>query len=179
MSPKGPKYSQEASTSQAQPSMSIEDGLSLAMQHQSAGRISEAEKIYQQILEVEPNQPVAPHLLGVIALMAGQSDVGIQMIRKAIGRAPEYLSALCNLGHVFLDLGRFDEAIAIYGQVIALKPDHTETHANLALALQNSGRIDKAINSYKRSLNLDSKNANTHCDLGNAYLDGQRPATQY
>ena len=151
MPPKDPKHSQEASASQAQPPMSIEYGLSVAMQHQSAGRIGEAEKIYQQILEVEPNQPVAPHLLGVIVLMVGQSDVGIQMISKAIDQAPEYLSALRNLGHVFLDLGRFDEAIAIYGQVIALKPDHTETHANLALALQNSGRIDKAIDSYNLS----------------------------
>ena len=151
MPPKDPKHGQAASASSTQPPMSIDDGLALAMQHQSAGRIAEAERIYRQILEVEPNQPAALHLLGVIAHMAGQSDVGIQMIKKAIGLAPKDLSARCNLGHVFLDLGRFDEAIASYGQVIALKPDHAKTHANLALALQNSGRIDKAIDSYNLS----------------------------
>ncbi len=135
---KDPEHSEAASASQAQPSMSIQDGLSLAMQHQSAGRIGEAERIYRQILEVEPNQPVALHLLGVIAHMAGQSDIAIQLIRTAINHAPEYLSAHGNLGKAFLELGRFDEAIVSYGKTIAINPHYAGLNALLLYSFSTS-----------------------------------------
>ena len=47
--------------------LTIEQALDLAVQHHNAGRLPEAEYVYQQILHADPNQPVALHLLGVIA----------------------------------------------------------------------------------------------------------------
>ena len=45
----------------------LQESIDLAVQHHNAGRLPEAESIYQQILQADPNQPVALHLLGVIA----------------------------------------------------------------------------------------------------------------
>ena len=79
-------------------SMTIEEGLSLAMQHQAAGRFAEAERIYRQILEVEPNNPAALHLLGLLAHMSGRSDIAIELISSAVTNAPDYYGAHCNSG---------------------------------------------------------------------------------
>ena len=47
----------------------ISNPLDLAVKHHAAGRLSEAENLYQQILRAEPHQPVVLHLLDVIAFL--------------------------------------------------------------------------------------------------------------
>ena len=51
--------------------MTIQQAIDLALQHHMAGRLPQAESIHQQILQSNPNQPVALHLLGVIACQTG------------------------------------------------------------------------------------------------------------
>ena len=48
-------------STQAQQNMAIEQAIELGLQHHNAGDLSKAEGIYQQILQVEANQPVALH----------------------------------------------------------------------------------------------------------------------
>jgi Flp pilus assembly protein TadD len=57
----------ETNSSSDQQTLSIQQSLALAVQHHNEGRLPEAESILQQILQVDPNQPVALHLLGVIS----------------------------------------------------------------------------------------------------------------
>ena len=56
--------------SEQQQTLTIQQALDLAVQHHNEGRLSQAEIIYQQILRSDPNQPIALHLLGVIAHQA-------------------------------------------------------------------------------------------------------------
>lgn len=55
----------------APPSPAIQQSLNLAVQHHQAGRLPEAEGLYQQILQTDPKQPVALQLSGVIAFQRG------------------------------------------------------------------------------------------------------------
>ena len=71
----------------------IEQSLNLAVQHHSAGRLPEAEGIYQQILQADPNQPEALHLLGVIAHQAGKNDTAVDSIGKALAINSDYAEA--------------------------------------------------------------------------------------
>ena len=61
----------------------IQQALDLALQHHEVGELSKAEAIYQQILQADPNQPVALHLLGVIAHQVGKHDTAVDLIMKA------------------------------------------------------------------------------------------------
>ena len=77
--------------------LSLQQAIDLAVQHHNAGRLSEAESLYQQILQSNPSQPVALHLLGVIAHQVGKNDVAINPIRgpklpsAASLRVPKFL----------------------------------------------------------------------------------------
>ena len=42
-----------------QQNLTVQQAIDLAVQHHTAGRLPEAENVYNQILQVEPNQPVA------------------------------------------------------------------------------------------------------------------------
>jgi Tfp pilus assembly protein PilF len=47
--------------------VTIPQALQLALQHHQANHLQEAEQIYRQVLEVEPNNSDALHLLGAYA----------------------------------------------------------------------------------------------------------------
>ena len=69
--------------SSEQRKLTLRQALDLAVQHHTAGDLSKAEDIYQQILQTEPNQPDALHLLGVISHQKGNNDIAIDHITKA------------------------------------------------------------------------------------------------
>ena len=109
-----------------QQELTIQQGLDLAIKHQKTNDLLKAENIYQQILQVEPNQPVALHLLGIISYQVGKSEIAIKLFKKAIAVEPHYTEAYCNLGNVLQALGRSDEAIVSFRKAIEINPLYTE-----------------------------------------------------
>ena len=105
---------QSAKPSPEQQTPTIQQSLDLAVQHHTAGRLPEAESIYQQILQADPNQPAALHLLGVIAHQVGKHDVAVDLIMKALAIKPDLAEAHNNLGNALQELGKLDEAITSY-----------------------------------------------------------------
>lgn len=62
--------------------------LQAAVQHHQAGNAAEAERLYRQVLAIEPEQADALHLLGVLAYQAGRADVAVPLIQQAIRNRP-------------------------------------------------------------------------------------------
>src|SRR3972149_10668940 len=63
--------------------LNVPRALQAAVAHHLAGRLPEAEAIYRQILQAEPNHPDALHLLGVIAHQAGKHEIAVEYITRA------------------------------------------------------------------------------------------------
>ncbi len=91
-----------------QQTLTVQQALDVAVQHQKADRLPQAESIYQQILQAFPNQPVALNLLGVIAYQVGKFDQSVELITKAIDIKPDFAEAHSNLGNVLKELGRLE-----------------------------------------------------------------------
>jgi Flp pilus assembly protein TadD len=126
----------DPSSNTAQPSTSEQQAsllqtLESALEHHNAGELPEARSLYQRVLQLDPNQPAALHLLGVLAHQLGDHTVAENLITKAIALQPGYAEAHCNLGNTIGDLGRLDEAVACYRKAIAIQPDFAEAHGNL------------------------------------------------
>ena len=141
MSDKSTKPVQSVSSSPEQRSQIIQQAIDRAVRHHSAGRLPEAERIYQQILKADPSQPDALHLLGVIAHQKGKNDVAVGLITKALAIKPDYANAHNNLGMTLQDLGKLDEAVASYLKAIAIKPDDAKAHNNLGNAQNGDRRV--------------------------------------
>ena len=134
--------------SPGQQSPTIQQSLELAVRHHNAGDLAKAEGIYQQVLQADPNQPIALHLLGVIAHQVGKNDVAVDLIGKALAIKPDYAEAHSNLGVALQKLGKLDEAVASYHKALIIKPDFAEAHNNLGTTFQMLERIEDALASY-------------------------------
>jgi tetratricopeptide (TPR) repeat protein len=148
--------------------MTIAEAMQLAVAHHQAGRVSEAEKIYHQVLECKRDHPDALHLLGVLACQAGDLAVAIDLIRQAISIEPRVAQNHGNLGEAYRRAARWNEATDSLRRAIALKPDLAEAHHNLGIALQGKGRLDEAIAAYQRAVQLAPHCGDAYHRLGTA-----------
>ena len=145
----------------------IPEALAIAVEHHQAGRLPAAEQIYRRILAVDPNQPDAIHLLGVIDHQLGRHDAAVEQIRRAIAVNGVEAAYHSNLGSALSSLGRLDEAAAAYCRALELKPDQAEACYNLGNALKDQGKKDEAIAAYRRAMELRPGYAEAHNNLGN------------
>ena len=145
--------------------LELQPTLDRGVEHHIAGDLSKAEEIYNQILQVNPNQPVALQLLGVIAHQSGNNEKAVELINKALTHQPDYAEAHSNLGLALNELGEVEEAIANCQQAIAIRPEFPEAHINLAKILAESGRLEEAVASCEKALIFKPDSTEAHGTL--------------
>ncbi len=128
--------------------------------------MADAERLYDQILTINPDHPDALHMLGAIAHSAGKHERAVDLVSKAIALKPAYPEACVNLGNALKELGRLDEAAASHREALALKPDFPEAHYNLGVVLQHLGRFDEAAACYRKAIVLKPNFPESHNNLG-------------
>jgi tetratricopeptide (TPR) repeat protein len=138
-------------------------------------KLADAERIYIQVLQRQPNHFDALHLLGVIAIQTKRTVRGIELIAKAIGLNANVATAHSNLGNALQELKRSEDALASYDRAIALKPDFAETYYNRGLALQDLNRPEDALASYDKAIALKPDFADAYNNRGRALRDLKRP----
>lgn len=111
--------------------------------HQS-GRYQEAETIYRRAIAQQPDHPVVPHLLGVLAAQTGRFDEANDLLRKATERQPRNPEVFNDIGGLAAMLGRLAEAETWLRKAIAIAPTHLGAMANLAKVLQQQKRLSEA-----------------------------------
>src|SRR4051812_3047597 len=73
------------------------------------GKLVEAERIYNEILQRQPNHFDALQLLGTIAHQTRRTERAVELITKAIALNANVASTHNNLGAALRDLKRIDE----------------------------------------------------------------------
>jgi protein O-GlcNAc transferase len=146
----------------------LEKGLAL---HQT-GKLAEAEAIYRDVLNVEPTNPDALHLLGLIFQQHSNFEQAIGHIKKAITGAPERPTFHFNLGVTYGAIGELAYAAEAYQMASQLKPDWLEAYVNLGTVLGRLQNYAAASNALKMALALDPNNGEALIGL-TAVLEGQ------
>jgi protein O-GlcNAc transferase len=140
--------------------------MQLALQHHRAGRFSDAERMYHEILRTSSNEPAVCNLLGVLYGQVGRGDQAIEMISKAISIDPQLADAHYNLGIALQQAGRLQDAADSFQRTLELKPDHTAAANNLGTALMSLERWAEAESCYRKLLSIRPNYAETHYNLG-------------
>ncbi len=133
-----------------------------------AGEFARARALYGRILEQEPANPDALHLLGVLAHQAGDPRRGAGLIRQAIERAPNVAIYHANLGEALRADGQAEAAIREYSVALRLDPRFAPAQGGIGAALLSLGRVPEAIASLRSAVALDPALAEAYLNLGEA-----------
>ena len=142
--------------------------------HHRAGRLAEAERIYNQILAARPDHFDSRHLLGVIFLQRGSPTQALDHINSALRLNPGNVAALNNRGIALQELKRFEEALETFDRAAALQPDYAEALSNRGNVLKFLRRFDEALASYDDALALRPDYADAHSNRADVLCELKR-----
>lgn len=127
---------------------------------------AEAERIFNQIIAIDPNNAQAYYNLGTAQYDQGKLEEARVSYRKAIVLNPLNTDAYINLGSVLSDLGQFAEAVSNFEMAIQIDPKSSLAYNNLGTVLQQQGQLDRAKTHYQKAIQLDRNNALAYYNLG-------------
>jgi predicted O-linked N-acetylglucosamine transferase (SPINDLY family) len=157
--------------------VTIEQALQLALNHQQAGRLNDAEAVYRAVVTSDANHPDAVAGLGIVAQLRGRHAEAITQFRRAIEIEPSAAEFWYNLGNSLLALKRADEAIDAFATAARLNPQFFEPHHNLGTVLIMRGRSNEAVKAQRVACALNPKSPEAHNSYGIALKDqGDVPA---
>ncbi len=125
-----------------------EQVLAAAMDHHRAGRLIEAERLYRQVCDGEPNNARAFHLLGVVAHQLRRPDAAA-LLGQAVTLDPQSAEAHNDRGVILAANGLFSEALPCFERAVALNAGYVEARNNLGRALRSLGRLDEALQHFE------------------------------
>jgi predicted O-linked N-acetylglucosamine transferase (SPINDLY family) len=145
--------------------LTVDQAIQLALQHQQANQLAEAESLFRQILEAYPDQADAHHLLGGVYLQANQQHLAEKHVRKAIGLRAEK-SFFLTLGLILQNVKRYEDALLVYKDAITRYPDYPEIYVHQGVVLSMLGRFEEAAKAFEQALRLAPNHVQAQGNLG-------------
>ena len=133
-----------------------------------AGRLTEGEAYYRQLLNCEPMRADLWLAYGQILDLSGRFEVSEAALLRAIELNPALADAHHALGTLYTQTLRFREAAEEYQKVTQLMPGCAPAFANLAMAHRATGQYASAANDAHQALNLDPRNLVANIELSHA-----------
>jgi tetratricopeptide (TPR) repeat protein len=142
--------------------------------HQS-GNAGEAEFLYKLVLQADPKQFDAMHMLAIIEAQRGNFAGSLRGINKALRIRPNSVDALINLGLVQSKIGDNTSALAAYKRALAINSQCALAHSNMSAVLRQLGQSEDALTHCDAALALVPDYADAWNNRGNALVDLRRP----
>src|ERR1019366_4427995 len=143
-------------------------GLALAYEHE--GKITEAEKAYQQAIQAHPNSRYSYNLFGTFYRRRNEYDKALQMCGKVIEIAPEWYGTYVNVGAIYNEMGQYDKAIDPLKKSIAIRPTYAG-YVNLGAAYFGLNQFADAAAAWEEATKLDPQQYLVWGNLGEARYD--------
>ena len=105
------------------------------LQLHQTGHFSKARLIYQEILNLQPLNPDALHLMGLSDYFLQNYESALKLISDAININPHVADFYSNRGLVFHANKDHENALKDYERSIAIRPNFAQAYANKGLVL--------------------------------------------
>ena len=140
--------------------------LEAAMEHHRNGDLAGAKAAYEAVLEAEPENPDAHHLIGMIAYQTGNAEAAIEHLQHAIAAQPGNPHFHLNFGEALRANGQSDAAMAAYRRAVALDHSMFEAHTNLGLLAFENSYVGEGVESLRHAVALQPENPSAQSNLG-------------
>ncbi len=116
------------------------------------GRLLEAERLYERVLENAPDDVEALNIVALAQLRKGAAQLALSLLERAERAEPADALTQHNLGRAREGAGDVVGAVAAYGNAVRLRPDFFVARLHLAHVLDRSKQPAPAFVQYSRAL---------------------------
>jgi len=147
----------------------------LATYYHKNGRFEEALEVWQQLVDLEPDNSAAKISMGNAYFKMGKDDVAIRILEDVIETDPGAMRALHSLVTIHIERGRAREALEVAERAVRSDPNDGWSYYDRGMALELLGRYVEAADSYRRALELAPDLAEAHANIAQIYATSGRP----
>ena len=128
-------------------------------------RFDDACRLYAELFERWPKNPIIASNLGAALLRCGNIQDSRQLLEYCLTLDPKNLYARINLGGVFQASRDYKAALQNALEAVSVEPTHPLTFNNLGSAFSDLAQFNEAKHAYETSLMLDPTNVDASINL--------------
>ncbi len=132
------------------------------------GRHADAEKVYRRVLAMDPDNPEAAQMIGVLTYQRGDKPRGKALVEEALKKSPSDYGTLLSYGVIVHYEGDNERAAQLFLQAIEANPRGDRAYHHYGYALNALGRHAEAEQALRKAVELKPGHAEAHFSLGNA-----------
>jgi thioredoxin-like negative regulator of GroEL len=148
--PAAPPPGQPNTPQIATPPTGLDDLLARATEHRTAGRLAEAEPLYEQVLKADPGNVGASYFLALIDLKFERLHRALDRLRMVTEARPQSFDAWEAIVYAHQTLGQWPQAVEACARALAVTPDSAKMRYSLATTFTIMGRIPDALAEYRK-----------------------------
>jgi protein O-GlcNAc transferase len=150
---------------------SVKETLHEGLAHHKDNRLDLAARSYRRVLETEPENPDALHLLGMVVLAQGDPEAAIELIDTAAAIAPNRATILFHLGEARRAAGRLTDSLAAFEATLEIEPSDTAALFHVGSLLVALDRPDDAVPVFLKATALSPRSPELKLALAVALKD--------
>jgi len=127
-----------------------------AIAHHQQGRLAQAQRLYSQLLQIDPGHLDGRHMLGVIHAQQGRPAEASVLLAAVVRDDPDNVLAWENYARTLGELGAADQALSCIERALALAPANARNWNTRSDLLQRQARWAEALESAERASQLDA-----------------------
>ena len=144
----------------------IQSLLQQSLSYINNGNNEAAQKLLNKLLQVQPKNVDAIHLLAIIHKDEKKYDQSLTYFDRAIKLDPTFSQIWYNKALLLQDHDQFEKAISCYEKAISLDPMNHDAWVNRGNAFLKLSQHQEAINSYKKAIQLTPDDFDAWFQLG-------------
>jgi Flp pilus assembly protein TadD len=114
--------------------------IELALMADVSGQKDKARPLYEQVLKIQPDHPLALNNLAYMLADTGADlDQALTMAQRAKQKLPRDSNVADTLGWIYIKKNLSDSAISIFKELVRIEPDRSTYHYHLAMAFAQKG----------------------------------------
>lgn len=149
-------------------SIDVKNLINNAIKKHQEGHFLDAEKLYNEVLEMESNNTNALNLLGLLKLQNNNIDSAINYIEHAININPcAYFYE--NLGRCHFKKQDYVSAIQNYKMALEFDSEYFNAYFNLGLSYKMMDKPNEAISYYQKALDINPNSVDILYNMAKIY----------
>lgn len=136
----------------------------------TSGKIKEAQKLYEKIINIKNNDFLIFSLYATTFLQLKNFDKAIKYFTRSINLNPNFADSFNNRGIAYAEKQNYLMAIKDYDKAINLKKDYFSANLNKAIALKNYKKFDEALSCFNTCIKINPHDFKVYNNLGNLYF---------
>ncbi len=138
-------------------------------------RPANAEKLFREVLDKEPTDPVTLTNLGTVMMFTDRWGEAETAFKLALELRADLAGTLDQLGQVYHAQERLDDALECYEKAIEADPSYTRPHTRMAVIYMGKGEKAKAFKSLRIIGEGKDGKAHAKVALGDMHLEEGLP----